>query len=424
MRNPAQKGRLRLIMPVSLLMLLIWFEQKHYHQAKEIGRGSRVISNNLIIDLPENLQHRKHQRWLARHLKTTSALSQAAGGSHHFHDLLTSSGNNNMLIGQHQPQRHHSIGIGRDSDMFSFASKLQDTNDEYRYNYWTTRHRRHHHGKGNAATTGKKGKGTEISDFHCNGEFGKYQSKSKHVGKGGKGKDARKSMNKHKNGKGKEKQYLKGKGGYSKGKGASEGKGKGGKEGKEGKEGKGGKGGKGSGNGVEKYFDDDGYMNAGCVGNGIRSPSSLQNITPIIVPSPVLVSVPIPATRASIAPTLMNMMMTDTPISVQTTAPSISSNTMSTTDPTPERGLVSVRVSDWYIAFRAPDATVRAPTREEYELILESTRTYVEMYFQNYFMANMLNDVVYVRTDSMLGNAAYGLDVPSYVPQPMYHNHQ
>ena len=30
----------------------------------------------------------------------------------------------------------------------------------------------------------------------------------------------------------------------------------------------------------------------------------------------------------------------------------------------------------------------------------------------------MLENVIYVRTDSLLGNAAYGLDVPVFVPQP------
>jgi hypothetical protein len=86
--------------------------------------------------------------------------------------------------------------------------------------------------------------------------------------------------------------------------------------------------------------------------------------------------------------------------------------------PTPERGLVSVRVSDWYIAYRAPDATTRAPTREEYDMIAETTRIYIEMYFQNYFMTNMFDTVIYVRTDIVLATASYGLDVPVFVPQP------
>ena len=437
----SQRGLMCLAALTALLLVALLFalQQHRYHSKSPTFRNGTLTEISLAYrqEKMQQSQLTRH-RWVSDKPKAPSMIVQAAGKNQHIDDLRTSWGNNNLLIRQQQ-QNHHSISIGKDNDMFPISAKFKEQNNAYRFNYWITRHRRHHHGKGGGVTghgkaygkgegkgyeyTGKgKGKGKGESDNHCLGVGGSYKSKSKRHGKGGQGS----SQRKHGSGKGKGKRTLKGKSGYGKGKGDDgKGHGKGGK-GKGGK-GKGGKGKGGKGKGGDSNYDDDEddySIDDECSGHAIRPPSSLNDIIPIIAPPPsattvtppVLVPIPITITSTPIAtPTATT---TDAPVSVVTNAPSVTSTMTTTTGPTPERDLVSVRVSDWYVAFRAPDATTRSPTREEYELILEGTRVYLEMYFQNYFTTNMLENVIYVRTDSLLGNAAYGLDVPVFVPQP------
>ena len=451
-RSAARLIHLPVLAAMLMLVSLTLQQQQQYRHIDNIARiqdGDAItIDFALLQQKIQPLQ--QQQRRLTSHRrvkhksKTTSIFDLGAGKNQHIDDLRTSWGSNSLLLRQ-QEHNHHSISIGKNYDIFPIPSTLQDTNDEYRYQYWTTRHRHHHSGKGDGGkgkggnTNGKgkeggkggkgkgkgeggvgkgkgekgkgKGEGKGDSELNCLGKGGNSsKSKSHSHGKGGKGKGSTKT----KYGKGTSKsknRRLKGKGGYGKGKGGH-GKGKGGK-------------GKGGGKGSDTYYyDDDNYVNDECLEDIIRPPTINIPMPPMIVPAPITITnaptVVVPTSPPVVVtppPTSRPVVVTPPAIAI-TSAPSATTSVMTTTGPTPERGLVSVRVSDWYIAFRAPDATTRAPTREEYELVLEGTRVYLEMYFQDYFMTNMLDNVIYVRTDSMLGNAAYGLDVPPYVPQP------
>jgi hypothetical protein len=187
---------------------------------------------------------------------------------------------------------------------------------------------------------------------------------------------------------------VKGKGrgkGMGKGSGNSEGKGNG----------------RGKGEGLyswatdceTKYYDDIGISTP-------LLPTTIAPVLPLTI-APVLIVTPT-ASPSTLAPAPL----------ATTSQPSALVPTSSSMGPTPERGLTQIRVSNWYVAYRAPDATTRAPTRMEYDALLESTRVYVENYFLNHFQTNMLDMIRYVGSESLLTTANYGTDVPAFVQQP------
>lgn len=415
-----------------------------------------VIYHDLLFNTGRNssgskTEHREG-RGQDRNMKSIddSKLQKVLSRNHHINNLRTSWGSTEFV------QKDEHISVGGDSFLLpliapekSEALVVEKHNHHFRRRRWRQRQRSRgwsRRGKGfiydddsssgsskrsskskvgkskSGMSKGKKKSGSK----RCGGSSKKSSKKSSSkkkgkgggkgysfgsVGRSGKGKGNNSERDDGKgNGKGKGSYYVsfegrsgKGKGdssdsdnGKGKGKGRGKGNGMGSSQGK----GKGkGKGYHSSFTGCDTNFDDD---------IGLAAPVAPVITEPVLPPST--------APMAIIAPSTPPLTLAPAPMT--TSQPTALAPTSSSMGPTPERGLIRIRVSNWYIAYRAPDATTRAPTRMEYDAILESTRMYIENYFLNYFQTNMLDMIRYVSSESLLTTASYGTDVPSFVQQP------
>jgi hypothetical protein len=415
-----------------------------YHDLLLINRRQ-----NYVPRLKNHEQHIQH-----RNTKSVddSKLQKVLSRSHHINNLRTSWGSTEYI------QKHEHISVGGDNFLIPLIAPEKNevlVIDKHNHHFRRRRWRQRKRSRG----WGRSGKGFILDDDSGSGST-KRSSKSKvgkskwgmskRKGKGGSNRCGGSSKKSSKQGLSKKKGKGKGggKGFYSdsegksgkgklvnsnfgvgkgkwRGKGSKNGGGKGKGKGSGNSEGKGS--GKGSGNSAGKGKGQGSGKSAG-KGNGkgwyslitdcetnfdddisLAAPLTPTTNAPILPPTTAPVSIVTPtAAPSSVAPAPM----------AATSQPSALAPTSSSMGPTPERGLIRIRVSNWYIAYRAPDATTRAPTRMEYDAILEATRMYVENYFLNYFQTNMLDMIRYVSSESVLTTASYGTDVPTFVQQP------
>jgi hypothetical protein len=403
---------LRLILAAVISLLCIWLSRIYQSLFLSLNNLRRNEVAKLSLHHKQKIHHRNTKS------VDDSTLQKALSRNHHINNLRTSWGNAKFI----QKQKHLSLG----GDNFPLPiiapqknKKIATNKHNHQFHQpWSRRKRNRISGRsgkglkssyesGSSSTKSpksklgkrkrgmgkRKGKG---ESYKCNGGSKKCKKSKKHISreKKGKGKGGGKDLNSNvdiRRGKG----SGKGDNSYS-----TRGKGKG--------------KGKGKANGFyseidfERNFGDD---------IGLSVPVAPSTIAPVSTPTNTPMSIGVPTPSSSTAAPVGSLPTSPSPMAT-TSQPTALAPTPSSIGPTPERGLIRIRVSNWYVAYRAPDATTRAPTRIEYDAVLESTRLYIENYFLNYFQINMLDMIQYVGTESLLSTASYGTDVPSFVQQP------